>query len=278
VGKIVEKNEGISATEMLNRIQNAIKDAESHINAANERVSVLSQKIKELHIENAVVGNRDDEIKKISAEIESLVDTIAKQRELIEVLTGELPDIEKKASVEKVINEDLPEYQQAMNDLQCILLEMPNLDNLTAEIERLEVYSVKLRSAKETFLRKGKYLYDCKLDDIDSKKLIEDRASFDYAGIIEMADSIIDLIERLNKVQYGLFDAATLNPVDTAITMVDPDTIAETSPSGRFQRVKKDGVWELKEKAIDAFANEYWHRIYSGREKPDFPDSRIVEA
>ncbi|MDA8215227.1 MAG: hypothetical protein M0Z64_08115 [Nitrospiraceae bacterium] len=274
--------EEITATEMLTRIQNAIRDAEDRINAANDRLAVLNQRSEELYLDNAVLGGKDAEIIQVNDEIASLKDEITRQNRLIDALRAKLSEIERQARIETATNVDVAEYNQIKENLQEFLNEVPDIDVLKAEIVKLETYENALNTLKQAFLKKGKDIVDFmqrekldNLDDVNLQKLRNDRVLFDCKGILDLSDNIIDLIEKLNSVQYRLFATATYNPVESRIPEpVDPDTVPEISPCGRFKRVKEGGTWEMHEKGINSFGHEDWSRLYSGGHKPNFPDRR----
>jgi hemoglobin-like flavoprotein len=272
--------EEITATEMLTRIQNAIKEAEDRINASNERLEALNQRSEELYLDNAVIGGKDAEIQQVNDEIVSLKDEITRQNRLIDALRAKLSEIEKQARIENAVNVDIAEYNQIKENLQEFLNEIPDLDTIKTEIKKLEAYEIALSSLKNEFLKRCKNIADFmqtekldNLNDVNLQSLRNDRALLDCKGILTLSDSIIDLIEMLNSVQYRLFATATYNPLELRIPEpVDPDTVPDVN--GRFKRVREGKTWLLYEKTVNSFGHEDWSRIYTGWHKPDFPERR----
>lgn len=276
----------LSAGEQFQRAQDAIRAAEDRIEVGSDRLHMLSARRDELMIENAIFHDKDDTITEVEEEIVAIQKDITDQERIIAALKGKLQHYEREARIEGK-TQDAEQYRRAITGLQELFLGMPSLEAMTEAVEALERYANDLRARQKDFLSRGKALADFmaseRLDtvgDVTMESLREDRAVFNYVGIMQLSEDILELSKRLNAVQFLLFDAgADSNPPRLAIPVIeDPDSQPDISPCGQYKRVRTLSKWELFKKETrlkpggwGLESEDHWSKIATGLSKPNFP-------
>lgn len=267
----------LTASEQYERGRRSIQVAEERLAVINQRLPALETELEELIVTNEIKGYKGRTIEKTQAEIESLQKEKVVLGKTVEVLKKKLPELETAARVESAATEGVVTYQKAHGELTEILNAIPSLDTLTTGIETLREFLKEFDRGKRKYLSLSRGLADImvsekleSLGDITLDSLRSDRSGLDYVPVLQLSDSLIDLNERIKRLQYDLFIAATNNPLEFYLPP-EPKPEPQFSEDGRFKIERlTENRWEgfVKETFFaDGKPFDTWKQIL-GRDNP----------
>ena len=270
----------LTATERRDRAVKSLSIAEDRLEVINRMLPELETELQNSIVKNEIEGYRNKTIQKRETEIDSLLKEKTSLEKTIEALKKALPEFEKAARVEIASTETVRLYHEGKAEVKELLNRIPSLAGLKAEIENVRQYAERLQEIQGEFFGVLQNLNEIlirenlqSIGDIDIVALQKDRDAIDYAGLLAFSDSLIDLNEEINSLQYKLFKTGTLY---MPIQELQPEPVPEYSPCGNYHRICEHGTWTLFEKQYkprkdSAGYEEIWMSRDSGKIKPEFP-------
>ena len=242
----------LTATEQLERARKSIELAEERVKVIDQRLPELENELEDLILKNEIKGYKGRTIEKTQAEIDNLQKEKATLERTVEVLKKKLPEFERQTRIEVTEQDTVRDYRKAHSGLIELLKGIPSLDGLKAEIQKIQSYREGLEQSQGRYFDLLTVCNDFLIKEnlqavgnVDIETLISDKDSIDYQDLLILSDSLIDINEMINDLQYKLFKVGI---AQVPIKEIQPEPVPEYSPCGNYYRICEHGTWTLFEK------------------------------